>query len=307
MAYTESCAAIANVFWNWRMLLATGDAKYADVLERALYNGANSGMSLSGSQYCYRNPLEMSGNPEDRIRNPWYDTTCCPPNLQRLLASLPGYMYGESRDGLYVHLYHSGTLDWNGTRVTQKTKYPWDGAVEIRVDPPSPREFTLFVRIPEWSATTKVTVDGGAPAPKPGSYLPIRRTWTKGDTVHIAFDMTPRLIAANPRVRDNVGKAAVMRGPLVYCMEGLDQNSIDLADAGLSSFNDFRPEWHANVLGGVVLLKHLGSQPIKASAGEALYHPLAKRATRRADLTLIPYYTFANREPTPMAVWIPYE
>jgi DUF1680 family protein len=125
--------------------------------------------------------------------------------------------------------------------------------------------------------------------------------------VRIAFDMTPRLIAANPRVRDDVGKAAVMRGPLVYCMEGLDQNGIDLADAGLSSFNEFRPEWSPNVLGGVVLLKHLGSQAVKPSAGEPRYHPLAKRASRRAGLTLIPYYAFANREPTRMAVWIPYE
>jgi DUF1680 family protein len=169
MAYTESCAAIANVVWNWRLLLATGEARYADVLEQALYNGANSVMSLSGSLYFYRNPLEMSGNPEDRIRNPWYDTTCCPPNLQRLLASLPGYFYSESSGGLYVHLYHSGTLDWNGARITQKTKYPWDGAVEIRVDPPAPREFTLFVRIPAWSASTKVAVEGGAPSPTPGS------------------------------------------------------------------------------------------------------------------------------------------
>lgn len=307
LAYTESCAAIANVFWNWRLLLATGEAKYADVLERALYNGANSGMSISGRLYCYRNPLEMSGNPGDKIRNPWYDTTCCPPNLQRLLASLPGYLYGESEEGLYVHQYAAGELDWHGTRVTEKTKYPWEGAVEIAVDPPAPKEFTLFVRVPEWSATSHAAVNGSPLEPKPGAYLPIRRNWKRGDTVRLTFDMTPRMITANPRVRDNVGKAAVMRGPLVYCLEGLDQGGIDLADVGLSSFNEFRKEWRPNLLGGVMVLKHLGAQAVKPSTGEALYHSLTKRATRRADLFLIPYYTFANREPAPMQVWIPYE
>ncbi|MEO8658319.1 MAG: beta-L-arabinofuranosidase domain-containing protein [Bryobacteraceae bacterium] len=307
LAYTESCAAIAIAFWNWRMLQATADARYTDIFERALYNGANSGVSISGTLYCYRNPLEMTGDPSDKIRNPWYDTTCCPPNIQRILASLPGYLYGESDEGLYVHLYHANQFDWRGTKVTQRTKYPWEGAVEITVDPPSPREFTLFVRVPDWSAATTITVDGEAVTAVPGAYVPIRRTWKKGDTVKLNLDMTPRLIAANPRVRDDVGKAAVMRGPLVYCMEGLDQGGIDLADIGLSSFNDFRKEWRPNLLGGVMVLKHLGAQAVKTSAGDALYHPLQKRATRRADIVLIPYYTFANREPTPMQVWIPYE
>jgi DUF1680 family protein len=155
-AYTESCAAIGNLMWNWRMLAATGAARYTDVIERALYNGVNSGLSLEGSLYCYRNPLELAGDPEDKIRNPWYDTTCCPPNLERILASLPGYMYSTSPDGLYVHLYHSSELDWalqNGAKlkVTQKTNYPWEGKVEIGVDPAAAGEFTVFVRVPGWT------------------------------------------------------------------------------------------------------------------------------------------------------------
>src|SRR5499427_6430884 len=139
-AYGESCAAIGNMMWNWRMLMATGEAKYADVIERALYNGINSGMSLSGNLYCYRNPLSFDPSSEDQIRNPWYDVTCCPPNLERTFGSLPGYFYSTSADGIYVHFYDNSELNWrleDGTpiKIVQKTKYPWDGAVEFEVSP----------------------------------------------------------------------------------------------------------------------------------------------------------------------------
>jgi hypothetical protein len=159
-AYTESCAAIANMMWNWRMLAATGEARFMDIIERALYNGINSGMSLDGTLYCYRNPLESSG---EKIRNPWYDTTCCPPNLQRTLASLPGYLYSTSAEGLYVHLFHNSTLKWsleNGTplEVVQATKYPWEGEVALTLTPATASDFTLFVRIPAWAAGTRVRV-----------------------------------------------------------------------------------------------------------------------------------------------------
>src|SRR5438876_4043403 len=137
-AYGESCAAIGNMMWNWRMLAATGDAKFTDVIERALYNGINSGMSLDGTLYCYRNPLAFDPSNGDKIRNPWYDTTCCPPNLERTFASLPGYFYSTSSDGIYLHLYDNCEFDWrmgNGTalKVTQKTNYSWDGNVDIDV------------------------------------------------------------------------------------------------------------------------------------------------------------------------------
>ncbi len=160
-AYGESCAAIGNLMWNWRMLMATGEAKYADVIERALYNGINSGMSLDGTLYCYRNPLGFDPSTGDKIRNPWYDTTCCPPNLERTFASLPGYLYSTSKDGVYVHLYENSQLDWklqDGTAlgVTQKTNYPWDGAADIAVNPakPGPVHF-LFAhsRMVGWDAS----------------------------------------------------------------------------------------------------------------------------------------------------------
>ncbi len=164
-AYGESCAAIGNMMWNWRMLAATGEAKFADVIERALYNGINSGMSLNGTLYCYRNPLAFDPSGGDKIRNEWYDTTCCPPNLERTLASLPGYFYNTSSEGVYVHLYDNSLLDWHlenasGLRIRQKTNYPWDGGVEITVAPAEPAEFTLFLRIPGWADNARIAVNG---------------------------------------------------------------------------------------------------------------------------------------------------
>jgi DUF1680 family protein len=171
-AYGESCAAIGMMMWNWRMLAASGEARFTDAIERALYNGINSGMSLDGTTYCYRNPLafDPAGNSSDRhapeglIRNPWYDTTCCPPNLERTFASLPGYFYSTSGDGIYVHLYDNSELNWhlqngngegNGLKIVQQTHYPWAGTVNLTVSPASPAEFTVFLRIPGWSAKAR--------------------------------------------------------------------------------------------------------------------------------------------------------
>lgn len=314
VAYTESCAAIGSMMWNWRMLAATGSARYTDVLERALYNGVNSGMSLEGHLYCYRNPLELVSGADDRIRNPWYDTTCCPPNLERILASLPGYMYSTSTEGLYVHLYHASELNWqlqNGTKlkVTQKTNYPWDGRVEIAVDPAVPAEFTVFVRVPGWTRSAQVD---SRPAPTPGEYLPIRRRWQAGDRIVLTFEMKPQLIAANPRVPEDSGKVAVERGPLVYCMEALDQKGTEslydvVLPAGADPSRGFSTEFRPDLLGGVMVLKHRGAVLDTPSAAQPLYSPLAARRTaRETELTFIPYYAFANREPTAMQVWLRY-
>jgi len=315
-AYTESCAAIGNMFWNWRMLQATGDARYMDVFERALYNGANSGLSLSGSLYCYRNPLELSGDPKDKIRNPWYSTTCCPPNLQRILMSLPGYFYSTSADGLWVHLYDNSTLNWkleDGTpiRVTQKTRHPWEGKVELTVSPGSAREFTLRLRKPAWAQSVSLEVAGttvAAPKLEKGYYA-IRRQWQGDERVVLDFDMTPQLVESNPLIRDNIGKVAVQRGPLVYCLEGLDQPAgtsvfdwyLDLA-AGKGKL---RTETRADLLGGIVTLKAAASRGSAPNASLPLYGPPAARGFVTGEVTLIPYYTFQNRESTAMEVWIP--
>lgn len=317
-AYGESCAAIGNMMWNWRMLAATGEAKYADVIERALYNGINSGMSLDGTLYCYRNPLGFDPSGGDQIRNSWYDTTCCPPNLERTFASLPGYFYSTSKDGLYLHLYDNSELDWHledgtGLKVAQKTNYPWDGSVGITVTPAKATEFTLFVRVPGWSDGTQVTVNGQAVSgAAPGQYLALKRRWSSGDEVKVAFGMTPQVIEANPRVVDDYGRAAVQRGPLVYCLEQLDQpDGVNLFDVQLDGRQKTAPkftaEFQSDMLGGVMTLKHAGAMNEKSSASRRLYDRLGNEAPelRQVELRFIPYYAWANRAATPMQVWTP--
>ena len=319
-AYGESCAAIAAMMFNWRMLHATGEARFTDFIERALYNGINSGMSLNGTMYCYRNPLAFGGADERPIRNPWYDTTCCPPNLERTFASLPGYLYSTSADGVYAHLFASSEMDWHledgtGLKISETTGYPWQGEVNFTVSPAQPAEFTFYVRIPAWSTTTSVQVNGQlVTGATPGQYLPIRRRWTAGDKVQLRLDMTPRLMVANPKLVDDTGRVALQRGPLVYCAEQLDQPGVASLDdvvltLGRDPTKDVRVESKPEMLGGILALRVPGAVYEKPLGDEPLYQPLAKgapRRTRSVSLTLIPYYAWSNREPTPMEVWIPY-
>jgi uncharacterized protein len=319
-AYTESCAAIGTMFWNWRLLQITGDGKYMDGFERALYNGANSGLSLSGNLYCYRNPLELTGDPKDRIRNPWYDTTCCPPNLQRVLASLPGYFYSTSVSGLWVHMFDNNSLSWkleDGTRIQldQSTKYPWDGRVDLTVSPAAAKDFTLYLRRPSWAQSTHIAIDG-APVAVPKmekGYFALQRTWKPGEKVTLQFDMTPRVIVSNELIRDNIGKVAVERGPVVYCMESLDQpQGTSVFDWRLELALDrdtFKMEWKPDLLGGIETLRHRATRSARGDSTAPLYESLSAQSSppaRSGEVTLIPYYTFHNREITAMQVWIPY-
>lgn len=324
-AYGESCAAIGNMMWNWRMLAASGQARFTDVVERALYNGINSGMSLDGTTYCYRNPLafDPAGNPADRqapegnIRNPWYDTTCCPPNLERTFASLPGYFYSTSSNGIYVHLYDNSALNWrleNGTgiKIRQQTQYPWNGDVKLTVTPAATSEFTVYVRIPGWSAHNVVKVNGNTLAgATPGEYLPIRRRWSANDTIDLSFDMTVQPLRANPAVNEDRGRIAFQRGPVVFCMEGLDQASTASASmedytAHLSAPTASR--FDAGLLQGVTVLDQPGAI-VRPTVDRGLYFPATENEKPQqtpATLKLIPYYAWANRTPSAMQVWIPY-
>lgn len=317
-AYGESCAAIGNMMWNWRMLAASGEARFSDVIERALYNGINSGMSLDGTTYCYRNPLAFDPAGGDKIRNPWYDTTCCPPNLERTFASLPGYFYSTSKEGVYVHLYDNSTLDWhleNKTplKIQQKTEYPWKGEVKLTVSPAEASDFTLFLRIPGWARSANVAVNGkSVTGAQPGQYLPIRRTWKAGDSVTLSLPLTTELIAANPRVSEDTERVAVQRGPVVFCLEESDQPSgVPLADTSIALSakpKDFQTEYKADLLDGVTLLHHDGAVSESPSGEKALYLPASATPAKhqRTELTLIPYYAWANREPTAMQVWVPF-
>jgi uncharacterized protein len=312
-AYTESCAAIGNMMWNWRMLAATGQARFTDVIERALYNGINSGMSLDGLLYCYRNPLESEG---ERIRYPWYDTTCCPPNIERTLASLPGYVYSTSTEGVWVHLYHNSTLDWhleNRTPIVvrQTTEYPWRGEMSIEVSPARETEFSVFVRIPGWAERATVKVNGVvAPGePKPGEYFAVRRAWRKTDTLSLSLDMPARLTVAHPMVSEDAGRVAVERGPLVYCLEQYELPAgVSVFDVAINSgASRFDTEHRPDLLGGVWTIAADGRTGTPSLAGMPLYQNAARIPARGRELrlSLIPYYAWANRGQTAMRVWLP--
>jgi len=317
-AYGESCAAIGNMMWNWRMLSATGDAKFTDVMERALYNGINSGMSLDGKMYCYRNPLAFNPATGDKIRNPWYDTTCCPPNLERTFASLPGYFYSTSPEGVYVHFYDNSELQWHlesGTPLVlkQATQYPWEGAVQISVAPATPEEFTLFVRIPGWSKQNTVKVNGAQVANVvPGQYLPLHRKWASGDKVDLAFDMHPQVIHANPAVADDRGRIALQRGPVVYCMEQLDQTVATTESVNFPRYvarltETTTSQYEPELLEGVVVLEHPGA--FLPEPKPALYQAAVPQhaSGEETKLRMIPYYAWSNRELSAMQVWVPYQ
>jgi uncharacterized protein len=317
-AYGESCAAIGNMMWNWRMLAATGEGRFTDVIERALYNGINSGMSLDGTLYCYRNPLAFDPATGEKIRNPWYDTTCCPPNLERTFASLPGYFYSTSSDGIYVHLYDNSELNWHlengvGLKVTQKTNYPWDGKVELIVTPAQPSNFTFYLRIAGWADSAQVTVNGKeVSGAKPREYLAIQRQWSPGDVIHLQMEMPVQVLEANPQVADDTGRVAIQRGPLVYCMEEVDQpDGVSIADLAVSPGpkpeTQFQSEFKNDLLGGVVVLGHTGVAYDRAASRNALYSRYSSQQaqSRRVPLTFIPYYAWSNRQQTAMQVWTP--
>jgi DUF1680 family protein len=327
-AYAETCAAIGSLMWNWRMLAASGDARFTDVLERQLYNAINVGMSLDGTTYCYYNPMEFTGHADPNrhsrdgsVRNPWYDVFCCPPNIERTLGALPGYFYSTSKEGLYVNLYGDSTLDWHledgtGLKVDQKTNYPWEGSVALTVSPAQTSEFTLYLRVPGWAPNATASVNGEPwrGLLKPGAYAALRRQWKAGDRVRLEFDMTPQFITSNPNVMENVGKVAVQRGPIVYTLEQLDQiggaSVFDVAVlAGRDAAKDFKVEFRSNFLGGVAVLRHRGVTLGYPPASGALYAPLGnddRQPGSEIDLTFIPYYAWANRQPDAMRVWLPY-
>jgi DUF1680 family protein len=268
--------------------------------------------------YCYRNPLAFDPSTGDKIRNDWYDVTCCPPNLERTFGSLPGYFYSTSKDGIYAHLYDNSELDWrleNGTglKISQKTNYPWDGQVDITVTPAQASDFTFYLRIPGWADRAQVAVNGKpVSGAKPGEYLAVQRKWSPGDRIRLQLEMPPQVIQANPRLADDTGRVAVQRGPLIYCLEEVDQPSgTSLSDVALNldskSAEQFQSKLQADLLGGVVVLHHTGMAYERDASDSALYSRYTGRPskTRKVPLTFIPYYAWANRRPTAMQVWNP--
>jgi uncharacterized protein len=321
-AYNETCAAVAFLFWNHRMFLMTGEARYMDVFERTLYNGALSGVSLSGDRFFYPNPLEYDGKSANNHghagRAPWFGCACCPPNILRTIASLGGYVAAVEGGRLFVNLYAQGEVaaQVNGTRirVEQQTRYPWDGAVTLRVDPERSAQFTLCLRIPGWVEGRPLPSDLYSyddPASAPWSlrvngqplnvrvelgYAAITREWKAADVVTLDLPMPIRRVAGNPNVAATRGLVALERGPIVYAFEGIDNDGAvfdTVLPAGATLSAEHRPEW----LGGVTVLRVGGAQrACRTDAGEV--------ATRTASLTAVPYAVWANRGLSPMTVWV---
>jgi len=310
-AYAETCAAIASVMWNWRMLMISGDARYADLMEHTLYNAVLPGVSIDGRRYFYQNPLADNGT---HRRQPWFGCACCPPNIARLLASLPGYFYGVSDDTVWVHLYAAGSatvdLEDRAVRLAQRTDYPWNGNVEIEVG--GGGDFGLMLRVPSWCEEGYAVELNGTAVDVPlssGSYAEIRRTWRKGDTVCLKLPTPVRFVECHPHVAENAGRVALMRGPLLYCVEQADHPGLDPRDLVVPASPEPSVRFEPDLLGGVTALTFRAAAVAPEPAWEnRLYHTVsAHPGDQRAEaveLKAVPFYAWANREPGAMRVWL---
>ena len=303
-AYCETCAAIANVYWNYRMFLATGESKYIDVCERALYNNVLSGVSLSGDKFFYDNVLESDGEHE---RQKWFGCACCPGNITRFVASVPGYMYAQQGRDIYVNLYAQGKAKIGKVELEQTTNYPWDGKISIKVAKGAGK-FAIKLRIPSWLKTSptnnnlyayadaaqnySISVNGHALYPENHDYFTITRSWKKGDVIELNFPMDVRRIVANDNAEDDRGKVALERGPIVFCLEGSDQADGKVFNKYILNSANISAQYDANLLNGVMTLS--------GNAKELQQDGTVKDVKFRA----IPYSTWNNRGAQQMEVWV---
>jgi uncharacterized protein len=306
-SYAETCAAIGLVFWNQRMLQLECDGKYADAMERALYNGVISGVSLDGKKFFYANPLASLG---DRHRKEWFGCACCPPNIARLLASLGGYIYSQSMDDFIVHLYIQGEakFDLHGQQIKlkQKTEYPWNGKVTIHIELEQPDVFGVKLRIPKWCKEAQLKVNNqeiDMTGILEKGYVRMEREWKNGDTVELDLFMPVERVYSHPNVRQNVNDAALQRGPLIYCLESVD-NVESLHKIKLLNEGDLTTIYDQTLLGGVMKITGDAEVVGHTDWGDKLYWT-EKGNSEPFQITAIPYYAWDNREPGQMRVWIP--
>jgi uncharacterized protein len=318
-ACNETCAAVANILWNERLFLLQGDAKYVDVLERTLYNGLLSGVSLDGTKFFYTNPLESNGSDQ---RRPWFDCACCPGSVARFLPSLPGYVYAQADNTLYVNLYASNTADFkmkNGrvVKITQETRYPWNGVVKITVQPEwwKNKNFTIKVRIPGWARNE--ALPGGLykfynpvnelvtlsvnnqpiPIKLDRGYASLNRSWSPGDVIELNLPMFMRRVAADENVAADRDRIALQRGPIVFCVEWPDTPNGRARRLFLPDEQPLTTRFDPALLNGVQVIEGKGFDVATNEFGRAF--------KRLQDFAAIPYYAWANRGPGEMTVWIP--
>jgi DUF1680 family protein len=317
-AYCETCASIGDIFFNHRMFSIHGEGKYFDILEKTLYNGAISGVNLAGDRFFYPNPLESAGQHE---RSAWFGCACCPSNICRFIPAIPGYIYSVTDKDLFVNLFASNEADItfgkNAVRVTQETMYPWDGKVTMTINPLQAGKFTLHIRIPGWARNEampgdlykftdnfpeafSLLVNGDVPKTEMVSgYVAITRTWQKGDRVELYLPMPARTVVADERVKEDAGKYAVQRGPLMFCAEWPDNNEGKVLNLLINKDPLFKTEFIPDLLNGTEVIETTGYKAVNNADGTIM-------AGEPVNLKLIPYHLWNNRGKGEMRVWIPF-
>ncbi|MBX3086432.1 MAG: glycoside hydrolase family 127 protein [Anaerolineae bacterium] len=321
-AYAETCASISLVFWAQRMFQIDPDSRYIDVMERALYNNVLAGVSYKGDTFFYANPLasypyvnpyeHFSGITSEKHyhRSEWFDCACCPPNLARMVASVGNYFYSTTDDTLFVHLYNQNraTFSFGGQSIQldQTTNYPWDGQIKFTIHTDKPASFTLALRVPNWCSEYHLEVNGQAVESQPTrGYLHLERTWSEADQVTLMLAMPVERVVANPLVRQDAGCIALQRGPVVYCLEEVD-NGAQLANIAIPRKNALTAVFEPDLFGGISVIagQAMRVEPLKWPGG--LYQPQSNFQYGQTPFTFkaIPYCFWANREPGEMRVWI---
>lgn len=286
-AYCETCASVGMIYWNHRMNLLHGDSKYADIVERAMYNGVLSGISLSGDKFFYENPLSSDGN---HRRVEWFNTSCCPTQLSRFIPSIGDYIYVISEGEVWVNLYiQSRSVISIGNKqviLQQKSNYPWDGQIELTLESEEDIDLALNLRLPGWCKNAEIKVND---QPKKYSinekgYIRLNETWKSGDLITLSLDMPIEIVYSHPKVKANIGKVAIQRGPLVYCIEGVD-NDQKYELISIDQNTKYLKPYHSKLFGGIVMIKGVNKET-------------------NVNFKLVPYYVWGNREPGYMDVWI---
>jgi DUF1680 family protein len=321
-AHNETCANIAGAMWNWRMFLLTGEAKYIDVMETALYNSILSGVSLDGTEFFYVNPLRVVDPLPVELRYPrtrqkFFSSFCCPPNVVRTIAEIGGYAYSKTDDAILVNFYGGNTLETtlldSSLKITQDTQYPWDGKVKLTIDECPTQSFAMKLRIPGWCKDAAIKVNNESLAMSQDGirfasqkYIGFRRQWKPGDVIELDLPMPAQLIEAHPLVEEVQHQVAVQRGPVVYCLESADlpegvkvENIVIPADAKL------KPRYESNMLDGVATITTEAIAEANPTWTGGLYRPKQTEGEKRIPLKLVPYYAWANRGAGEMTVWLP--
>jgi DUF1680 family protein len=322
-AYNETCGQIGNLMWNWRMLAITGQARFADIMERTLFNSILSGIDVEGDNWSYTNPLRWHGhehllrsNDTHTRQEPGRRMICCPTNLMRTVASWHNYLYSKNDKGLWIHHYGGNVFDGEladgrKLKLTQKTNYPWDGKVRITIDAvESGDEFSILLRIPAWAKSSSLKINQNHTnifRYTPSSYTSITRKWTAGDVIELNLPMPVKMITADPLIEQTRNQVAVMRGPLVYCLESVDvPEGIRFEDICLPANTKWKTQYKPDLLGGVTVLKTKAlvlDNTIEEDIGG--YRQVRDIEPHHIDITMIPYYAWNNRDEPKMTVWLP--